>query len=97
MLHNNQPMKTIYTLTILLFTTLLFSQNMLSGKVVDVKSNPISTVSVYIEGSLMVHLRNEMGRLNILEPTPNHCRLKFKNQLNFLLTLNLKHFFNKWV
>ena len=44
-------MKTIITLTILFITTMLFSQNIISGKVVDKKGKPISGANVYIEGT----------------------------------------------
>lgn len=44
-------MKTIITLTIFFMTTVLFSQNTISGKIVDEKGKPISGANVYIEGT----------------------------------------------
>ena len=44
-------MKTIITLTIFFITTVLFSQNTISGKIVDEKGKPISGANVYIEGT----------------------------------------------
>ena len=44
-------MKTIVTITILFCTTFLFSQNIISGKVVDEKGKPVQGVNVFIEGT----------------------------------------------
>ncbi|MBG6061499.1 hypothetical protein IWX83_001282 [Flavobacterium sp. CG_9.1] len=44
-------MKTIITLTFLLCTTFIFSQNTISGKVVDEKGKPVSGANVFIEGT----------------------------------------------
>ena len=44
-------MKTIVTITILFCTTFLFSQNTISGKVVDEKGKPVQGVNVFIEGT----------------------------------------------
>ena len=44
-------MKTIITFTILFITTILFSQNTISGKVIDEKGKPISGANIYIEGT----------------------------------------------
>ena len=44
-------MKTIFTLTILLISTLTFSQNTISGKVVDEKGKPVAGANVYLEGT----------------------------------------------
>ncbi|WP_309642376.1 TonB-dependent receptor [Flavobacterium sp.] len=45
-------MKTIFfLLTLLLFTTLLSSQNLISGKVLDQKGKPVVGANVYIEGT----------------------------------------------
>lgn len=44
-------MKTIFILIILLISTLTFSQNTISGKVVDEKGKPVSGANVYIEGT----------------------------------------------
>ncbi|MBP2282575.1 hypothetical protein H4V97_000893 [Flavobacterium sp. CG_23.5] len=44
-------MKAIITLTLFLFATTLFSQTILSGKVVDEKGNPVSGANIFIEGT----------------------------------------------
>ena len=44
-------MKTIVTITILFCTTFLFSQNTISGKVVDERGKPVQGVNVFIEGT----------------------------------------------
>ena len=44
-------MKTIITVTFLLCTTFIFSQNTISGKVLDEKGKPVSGANVFIEGS----------------------------------------------
>ena len=44
-------MKTIITLIILFVTTMLFSQNTISGKVVDEQGKPVSGANIYIEGT----------------------------------------------
>ena len=44
-------MKTIITLTILFVATALFSQNTISGKVVDEQGKPVSGANIYIDGT----------------------------------------------
>ncbi|SHF74724.1 Outer membrane cobalamin receptor protein [Flavobacterium segetis] len=44
-------MKTIITVTFLLCTTFIFSQNTISGKVLDEKGKPVSGANVFIEGT----------------------------------------------
>ena len=46
-----KQMKSILTFTILLFSTFLFSQNTISGKVVDQKGNTIAGANIYIDGT----------------------------------------------
>ena len=54
-------MKTIFILTILLISTLTFSQNNISGKVVDEKGKPVSGANVYIEGTYDGTTSSETG------------------------------------
>ncbi|SDX26184.1 TonB-dependent receptor [Flavobacterium degerlachei] len=54
-------MKSISTLIILFFTTFLFSQTTLSGKVVDQKGKAVSGANVFIEGSYDGATTNETG------------------------------------
>ena len=44
-------MKTYFTLAILFFTTIIFSQTTISGKVIDEKKLPIAAANVFIEGT----------------------------------------------
>ncbi len=44
-------MKSVFTLSLLLFTSFLFSQNSLSGKVTDQKGHPIPGANIYIDGT----------------------------------------------
>ena len=44
-------MRTVFTFIILLFSITLFSQSILSGKVVDEKGKPVSGANVFIEGT----------------------------------------------
>ena len=54
-------MKTIFILTIHLISTLTFSQNNISGKVVDEKGKPVSGANVYIEGTYDGTTSSETG------------------------------------
>ena len=54
-------MKTIITFTILFITTILFSQNTISGKVIDEKGKPISGANIYIEGTYDGTSSDEFG------------------------------------
>lgn len=54
-------MKTIFTLTALLVTTLFWAQTKVTGKVLDEKNNPIVGANVFIEGSYDGGSTNEKG------------------------------------
>ncbi|WP_367752040.1 TonB-dependent receptor [Flavobacterium sp. WC2430] len=54
-------MKSITTLITLFFTTLLFAQAPISGKVIDEKGKPIVGANVFIEGTYDGATSNEMG------------------------------------
>ncbi len=57
-------MKSIFTLTILLFSFAVFSQATLSGKIVDEKGKPISGANIFIEGTYDGASSNETGDFN---------------------------------
>lgn len=57
-------MKSIFTLTILLFSFTVFSQATLSGKIVDEKGKPISGANIFIEGTYDGASSNETGDFN---------------------------------
>lgn len=54
-------MKTIFTLSSLLVTTLFWAQTKVTGKVIDEKNNPIAGANVFIEGSYDGGSTNEKG------------------------------------
>jgi len=54
-------MKTIFTLSALLVTTLFWAQTKVTGKVLDEKNNPITGANVFIEGSYDGGSTNEKG------------------------------------
>ena len=60
-------MKLLFSLILFLFTSLLFSQNTLSGKVVDQKGKPVSGANIYIEGTYDGTSSGENG--NFIFPT----------------------------
>lgn len=49
--HSQKSLKLIFTFAILLFSLTIFSQNTISGKVVDEKGKPVSGANVFIEGT----------------------------------------------
>ncbi len=49
--HLKRGLKSIFTFAILLFSLTIFSQNLISGKVVDEKGKPVSGANVFIEGT----------------------------------------------
>ena len=60
-------MKSILTFTILLFSTFLFSQNTISGKVVDQKGNPIAGANIYIDGTYDGTSSDDNGNFSFIE------------------------------
>ena len=44
-------MKSIFTLSVLFFSSFLFSQNTISGKITDQKGNPVPGANIYIDGT----------------------------------------------
>ena len=43
--------KLLFTITFLFFTTFIFAQNTISGKVVDQKGKPVPGANIYIDGT----------------------------------------------
>ena len=65
LLYKTTTMKTIFfLLTLLLFTTLLSSQNLISGKVLDQKGKPVVGANVYIEGTYDGGSSNDNGEFS---------------------------------
>lgn len=44
-------MKTIITLSLLIFSALLFAQTTISGKILDEKGKPVFGATIFIEGT----------------------------------------------
>jgi hypothetical protein len=59
--HFQKSLKSIFTFAILLFSLTIFSQNTISGKVVDEKGKPVSGANVFIEGTYDGASTTEMG------------------------------------
>lgn len=55
-------MKSLFTFTILLFASAVFSQSTLSGKTVDKKGKPIAGANIYIDGTYDGATTNENGQ-----------------------------------
>ena len=68
-------MKIIATLTILLWTTFVFSQTTLSGKVVDEKGKPVSGANVFIEGTYDGASTAETGNFSFTTTTTGNQTL----------------------
>jgi hypothetical protein len=57
-------MKTLITITIFFFSIISFSQTAISGKIMDVKNNPIPNANVYVEGTYDGATTNASGEFN---------------------------------
>ena len=68
-------MKTIITLTFLLCTSFIFSQNTISGKVVDEKGKPVSGANVFIEGTYDGTSTTETGAFSFTTATTGNQTL----------------------
>lgn len=57
-------MKTLITISILFITIISFSQTTISGKIIDIKNNPILNANVYLEGTYDGATTNALGEFN---------------------------------
>ncbi|RKS92406.1 outer membrane cobalamin receptor [Flavobacterium limicola] len=62
--HFQKSLQSIFTFAILLFSLTIFSQNTISGKVVDEKGKPVSGANVFIEGTYDGASTTEMGNFS---------------------------------
>jgi len=53
--------KLLFTISILFFTTVIFAQNTISGKVVDEKGKPVPGANIYIDGTYDGATSSETG------------------------------------
>jgi hypothetical protein len=67
--HSNRTLKSIFTLAILVFSLTIFSQNTISGKVVDEKGKPVSGANVFIEGTYDGASSTETGNFSFTTTT----------------------------
>ncbi|HSN47194.1 MAG TPA: carboxypeptidase-like regulatory domain-containing protein, partial [Flavobacterium sp.] len=57
-------MKTLITITILFISIISVSQTTISGKIIDIKNNPIHNVNVYVEGTYDGTTTNTLGEFS---------------------------------
>jgi hypothetical protein len=67
--NSNRTLKSIFTFAILLFSLTIFSQNTISGKVVDEKGKPVSGANVFIEGTYDGASSTETGNFSFTTTT----------------------------
>jgi hypothetical protein len=68
-------MKTILSFTILLFSSLLYSQTTLSGRIVDEKGNPVIGANIFIEGTYDGTSSNATGNFSFTTTTTGNQTL----------------------
>ncbi|MFV8345325.1 TonB-dependent receptor [Flavobacterium sp. ZB4P13] len=73
--HSNRTLKSIFTLVLLLFSLTIFSQNTVSGKVVDAKGKPVSGANVFIEGTYDGASSTETGNFSFTTNTTGNQTL----------------------
>ena len=59
--HSKKSLNSIFLFAFLLFSLTIFSQNTVSGKVVDEKGKPVSGANIFIEGTYDGTSSTEMG------------------------------------
>lgn len=68
-------MKTLVTLITFLFSTFLFSQNTLTGKVTDQKGNPVPGANIYLDGTYDGGSSDEKGMFSFTTTTKGNQTL----------------------
>jgi hypothetical protein len=68
-------MKSIFTLTLFFFTAIIFSQNTVSGKVVDQKGRPVQGANIFIDGTYDGTSSNETGDFSFTTTTTGNQML----------------------
>ena len=67
--HSNTRLKFIFTFAFLVFSLAIFSQNTISGKVVDEKGRPVSGANIFIEGTYDGASSSETGNFSFTTTT----------------------------
>lgn len=76
MLHQKlNTMKSIFTLSIILLTTVLFSQTTISGKIVDEKGKPVAAANIFIDGTYDGTSSSEVGEFTFETKTKGNQTL----------------------
>jgi hypothetical protein len=68
-------MKSIFTLSIILLTTVLFSQTTISGKIVDEKGKPVAAANIFIDGTYDGTSSSEVGEFTFETKTKGNQTL----------------------
>ncbi|MFV8372955.1 TonB-dependent receptor [Flavobacterium sp. LB2P74] len=67
--HSNRRLKFIFEFAFLIFSLTIFSQNTISGKVVDEKGKPVSGATIFIEGTYDGASSSETGNFSFTTTT----------------------------
>lgn len=73
--HSNRTLKSIFILVLLAFSLTIFSQNTISGKVVDEKGKPVSGANIFIEGTYDGASSSETGNFRFTTTTTGNQTL----------------------
>ena len=73
--HSNTRLKFIFTFAFLVFSLAIFSQNTISGKVVDEKGKPVSGANIFIEGTYDGASSSETGNFSFTTTTTGNQTL----------------------
>nr|WP_315161618.1 TonB-dependent receptor [uncultured Flavobacterium sp.] len=73
--HSNARLKFIFTFAFLVFSLAIFSQNTISGKVVDEKGKPVSGANIFIEGTYDGASSSETGNFSFTTTTTGNQTL----------------------
>nr|WP_315178109.1 TonB-dependent receptor [uncultured Flavobacterium sp.] len=73
--HSNKRLKFIFTFAFLVFSLTIFSQNTISGKVLDEKGKPVSGANIFIEGTYDGASSSETGDFSFTTTTTGNQTL----------------------
>ena len=73
--HSQKSLKSIFSFAFLLFSLAVFSQNTISGKVVDEKGKPVSGANIFIEGTYDGASSSETGDFSFTTTTTGNQTL----------------------
>ena len=73
--HSKKSLNSIFLFAFLLFSLTIFSQNMISGKVVDEKGKPVSGANIFIEGTYDGASSSETGDFSFTTTTTGNKTL----------------------